>query len=149
MLRFVVWRYDCNGQQQHQLLNRHLSRWQQLDIAVSATSLVYPHPVLYVYLYLSCWSNKRIGGPFYNFQWDALLLETLLVAALLATARSAMEVSMVLWLMKLLLFRLMFGSGLVKGKRTSSAFTSRVLSPCMHSLQFLAEMQAGIWTLQR
>jgi len=102
-----VWKYSCSV--------HHLSSLLLMDIAASAISLVCPHPALYVYLYLSCWSHKRIAGPFYDFQCDALLLETLLVTALLSMARSAVQVSLVLWLMKVLLFRLMLGSGLVKG----------------------------------
>lgn len=115
MLWFVVWKYGCSGQQRT-FHRQHLSSLLLLDIAVSAVSLVCPHPALYVYLYLSCWSHKRIGGPFYDFQWDALLLETLFVAALLTMARSAVQVSLVLWLMKVLLFRLMLGTGLMKGR---------------------------------
>ena len=76
MLRFVVWKYSCS--------RHHLSSLLLMDIAASAISLVCPHPALYVYLYLSCWSHKRIAGPFYDFQCDALLLETLLVTALLS-----------------------------------------------------------------
>lgn len=115
MLRFVVWKYGCSSQQRT-FHRQHLSSLLQLDIAASAISLVCPHPALYAYLYLSSWSHKRIGGPFYAFQWDALLLETMLVTALLAMARSAVQVSLVLWLMKVLLFRLMLGSALVKGR---------------------------------
>ena len=76
MLRFVVWKYSCSV--------HHLSSLLLMDIAASAISLVCPHPALYVYLYLSCRSHKRIAGPFYDFQCDALLLETLLVTALLS-----------------------------------------------------------------
>lgn len=69
-------------------------------------------------LYLSlCW----IATPFTNFQWDALLLETALPAALLlpwkwrpdwARWRPAQQAG--LWLLWWLLFRLMFESGAVK-----------------------------------
>ena len=77
-----------------------------LDIAVSAVRFVCTHPALYVYLYLSYWSHKKIGGPFYDFQWDTLL----------TMARFAVQVSLVLWLMKVLLFRLMLESRLMKGR---------------------------------
>jgi hypothetical protein len=115
MLWFVVWKYGCSNKQRT-FHRQHLSSLLLLDIAVSAVSLVCPHPALYVYLYLSCWSHKRIGGPFYDFQWDALLLETLFVVALLTMARSAVQVSLVLWLMKVLMFRLMLSSGLMRGR---------------------------------
>ncbi|MBI4061872.1 MAG: lipase maturation factor family protein [Elusimicrobia bacterium] len=72
---------------------------------------------------LLCWalylSLSAIGSDFMNFQWDALLLETGLLACLLApwtwTARSASAPSRgALWLLRLLLVKLMLQSGLVK-----------------------------------
>lgn len=69
-------------------------------------------------LYLSlCW----IATPFTNFQWDALLLETALPAALLLPwkwradwIRWRPSQQAGLWLLWWLLFRLMFESGAVK-----------------------------------
>jgi lipase maturation factor 1 len=74
-------------------------------------------PLLWAgYLWVS-----TVGGVFLRYQWDALLLETGLLAVLVAPAawrersRDAIEPSrLAVWLMLWLLFRLMFGSGAVK-----------------------------------
>lgn len=69
-------------------------------------------------LYLSICS---IGGPFLNFQWDALLLETALPAAILLPwslrpdwSQTNRLASLGRWLLWWLIFRLMFESGVVK-----------------------------------
>jgi lipase maturation factor 1 len=67
-------------------------------------------------LYLSV---VGVGQVFLGYQWDALLLETGLLAILLAPGgwrpRPGSEPSLAsLWLLRWLLFRLMFSSGLVK-----------------------------------
>lgn len=49
-----------------------------------------------------------IGQPFTNFQWDALLLESGFLAIFVRTA------PLIVWAYRLLLFRLMFESGVVK-----------------------------------
>jgi hypothetical protein len=66
-------------------------------------------------------SLSVIGGDFLSFQWDALLLETGFLAIFLpaATKRSPpdtveMPSTILLWLTRWLLFRLMFGSGAIK-----------------------------------
>ena len=69
-------------------------------------------------LYLSlCW----VASPFTNFQWDALLLETALPAAVLLPwqgrprwSRWTPAQQAALWVLWWLLFRLMFESGAVK-----------------------------------
>jgi lipase maturation factor 1 len=74
-------------------------------------------PLLWAF-YLSL---TTIGQVFLGYQWDALLLETGLLAILLAPlglrprwdAEPAAPASAV-WLLRWLLFRLMFGSGVVK-----------------------------------
>lgn len=69
---------------------------------------------------LLCWalylSLCAIGADFMSFQWDVLLLEAGLLACFLAPWRKkAAEPSRVaLWLVRLLLFKLMLQSGLVK-----------------------------------
>jgi hypothetical protein len=74
---------------------------------------------------LGCWvlylSLCSVGEPFLNFQWDALLLETGLLAVLMLPWRWRPDWSlesprqrMGRWLMWWLLFRLMFESGVVK-----------------------------------
>ena len=86
--------------------------------------------VLWV-LYLSlCW----VATPFTNFQWDALLLETALPAAVLLPWRIRPQwgrwrptQQAALWLLWWLLFRLMFESGAVKltsGDPTWRGFTA-------------------------
>jgi MFS family permease len=81
---------------------------------------------------LGCWalylSFCTVGAPFLNFQWDALLLETALLAALwlpwrwrVDWARENPVQTAGRWLLWWLLFRLMFESGVVKlawGDRT-------------------------------
>ena len=69
-------------------------------------------------LYLSL---AVVGQVFLGYQWDALLLETGLLAVFLAPGglwrrpgRESPPPPIVVWLFRWLLFRLMFGSGLVK-----------------------------------
>lgn len=66
-------------------------------------------------------SLTTIGQDFLSFQWDVLLLETGFLAIFFAPSRILPKVSresppspMVLWLLRWLLFRLMFASGVVK-----------------------------------
>jgi predicted DCC family thiol-disulfide oxidoreductase YuxK len=66
-------------------------------------------------------SLAGVGQVFLGYQWDALLLETGLLSVLFApctwrrgAARSAPVPTGALWLLRLLLFRLTLGSGLVK-----------------------------------
>ena len=74
---------------------------------------------------LGCWalylSLCSVGSPFLNFQWDALLLETALIAALMLPWRWRPDWSNETprqragrWLVWWLVFRLMFESGVVK-----------------------------------
>lgn len=74
-------------------------------------------PVLWA-IYLSL---VTVGGVFYGFQWDALLLETGLLAIAIAPAqwyerpsRARPAPPIARWLIYLLLFKLMFLSGLTK-----------------------------------
>ncbi len=67
-------------------------------------------------LYLSL---SAVGSDFMSFQWDVLLLEAGLIACFLApwkwTSKNTAEPSRgALWLLRLLLFKLMLQSGLVK-----------------------------------
>jgi predicted DCC family thiol-disulfide oxidoreductase YuxK len=80
-----------------------------------------PSPCLFL-LWLIYLSLCTVGEPFLNFQWDALLLEAGLLAIFIAPwqwlpRRPARErpVSRIgLWLLRWLVFRLMFESGCVK-----------------------------------
>ena len=81
---------------------------------------VAPMPVLLL-LWVFYLSLVTIGQDFLGFQWDGLLLETGLLAVFLAPpglrARTATESPVppsALWLLRFLLFRLMFTSGAVK-----------------------------------
>jgi hypothetical protein len=77
-----------------------------------------PVPVLALLWALSL-SLAGVGQVFLGYQWDALLLETGLLAIFFAPGGVRPGVAgepprLVLWLLRWLLFRLMFGSGLVK-----------------------------------
>lgn len=81
---------------------------------------VAPIPVLFV-LWLGYLLLSTIGGEFLSYQWDALLLETGLLAVFIAPPvwRERLEAApdpprLARGLMLWLLFRLMVGSGLVK-----------------------------------
>ena len=84
---------------------------------VAAIGVFLPYSTVFLYLFLSYYSIKRVTHQFTDLQWDSLLLEASVSAILLATAVS-LEDSMLIcicnWLFKILLFRLMFGSGYVK-----------------------------------
>jgi predicted DCC family thiol-disulfide oxidoreductase YuxK/uncharacterized membrane protein YphA (DoxX/SURF4 family) len=79
-----------------------------------------PAPVLFLLwcLYLSL---TTVCGPFLDFQWDILLLETGFLAVFFAPlqwverpSRQSAPSTMALWLLRWLLFRLMLESGCVK-----------------------------------
>ena len=95
---------------------------QQVRIAliVSIVAVVVPHPVCFLYLYFYYYSVWRVFGKFMRLQWDLLLLECLCLSALtsivplIASGSCGVSVTLCLSCFKLLLFRLMFGSGAVK-----------------------------------
>jgi predicted DCC family thiol-disulfide oxidoreductase YuxK len=79
-----------------------------------------PAPGLFL-LWLLYLSLVTVGREFLSFQWDALLLETGWLAIFLAPlqllprpSREAPPARLVVWLLRLLLFKLMFSSGCVK-----------------------------------
>jgi hypothetical protein len=61
-------------------------------------------------LYLSF---VNVGQTFYGFGWETLLLETGFLAIFLGPSRVAPPV-IVIWLLRWVLFRMMFGAGLIK-----------------------------------
>ncbi len=72
-------------------------------------------------LWLLYLSLTTVGGSFLEFQWDNLLLETGFLSIFFAPlrwlpglSREAPPSRIVLWLLRLLLFKLMFSSGAVK-----------------------------------
>jgi predicted DCC family thiol-disulfide oxidoreductase YuxK len=88
-----------------------------------------------VLLWVIYLSLSTVGGAFLSFQWDSLLLETGFLAIFFAPlqwlprrpAREAPPSRIVLWLLRWLLFRLMFESGCVKllsGDRTWRELTA-------------------------
>src|SRR3989441_10833548 len=58
-------------------------------------------------------SIVNIGGTFYSFGWESLLLEAGFLAIFLGNAAVAPPVTVV-WLLRWLLFRVEFGAGLIK-----------------------------------
>ena len=79
-----------------------------------------PAPCLFL-LWLVYLSLCSVGREFLSFQWDSLLLETGFLAILFAPlqiiprpSREAPPSRLVLWLLRVLLFKLMFQSGCVK-----------------------------------
>ena len=97
--------------------------WQcALGIAASLALLAGVAPTLMLVLLWALYlSFCTMGSPFLNFQWDILLLETGFLAIFYAPlqwlerpSRQAPPSALVLWLLRWLLFRLMFESGCVK-----------------------------------
>jgi lipase maturation factor 1 len=111
--------------------------WAAVALALAVLLDVAPGPAL-----LALWavylSLCNAAGVFFAYQWDALLLETLLASALFAPWRLAPRPPWraradtapplaALWLLRLLLFKLLLLSGLVKltsGDPTWSALTA-------------------------
>ncbi|XP_034161420.2 lipase maturation factor 2a [Pangasianodon hypophthalmus] len=75
---------------------------------------------LYLILWVLYLSLYQVGQVFLYFQWDNLLLEVGFLAVLIApmrmpwSCRSSFHDSVTFWLLRWLLFRLMFASGVVK-----------------------------------
>jgi hypothetical protein len=81
---------------------------------------VAPAPVLF-FLWAAYLSLMGVGQVFLGYQWDSLLLETGFLAIFIAPlqawprpARAVAPTGISLWLLRWLLFRLLFGSGMVK-----------------------------------
>ena len=91
-----------------------------LGCALALLAGIAPAAMLFLLwaLYLSLCS---VSAPFLNFQWDILLLETGFLAIFFAPlqwwerpSRQSRPPALMLWLLRWLLFRLMFESGCVK-----------------------------------
>ena len=97
--------------------------WAGMGLSVALLLGIAP-PLVAALLWVGYLSIAVVGGPFLNFQWDALLLETGLIAIFYspwqwlprrsAAAARADPSRAVVWLLRLLIFKLMFESGLVK-----------------------------------
>ncbi|XP_003461612.1 lipase maturation factor 2 isoform X1 [Cavia porcellus] len=87
------------------------------------------HPLVYLLLWAAYLSACQVGQVFLYFQWDSLLLETGFLAVLVAPLRQFSSPKqtpqgplvgasackhLTFWLVRWLLFRLMFASGVVK-----------------------------------
>ncbi|XP_037702008.1 lipase maturation factor 2 [Choloepus didactylus] len=87
------------------------------------------HPLVYLLLWAAYLSICQVGQVFLYFQWDSLLLETGFLAVLVAPLRpppdrkqapqgglatASPHEALPFWLVRWLLFRLMFASGVVK-----------------------------------
>jgi predicted DCC family thiol-disulfide oxidoreductase YuxK/uncharacterized membrane protein YphA (DoxX/SURF4 family) len=97
--------------------------WQcALGVAGSLALLAGVAPALMLALLWALYlSFCTIASPFFNFQWDSLLLETGFLAIFYAPlqwlerpSRQAPPPALVVWLLRWELFRLMFESGCVK-----------------------------------
>ena len=97
--------------------------WQcGLGLACALALLAGITPAVMLFLLWALYlSLCTVAGPFLNFQWDSLLLETGFLALFFAPlqlwerpSRQARPPALVLWLLRWLLFRLMFESGCVK-----------------------------------
>ena len=98
-------------------------RWQcaaGTGLSLLLLAGIAPAPALFL-LWAVYLSLSTIASPFLNFQWDALLLETGFLAIFLAPLqlrerplRQPEPSRPALWLLRWLLFRLMFESGWVK-----------------------------------
>lgn len=69
--------------------------------------------VVWTLLWLLYLSFVNIGQTFYAFGWESLLLESGFLAIFLGSARTEPSVIMI-WLFRWLLFRVIFGAGLIK-----------------------------------
>jgi hypothetical protein len=92
--------------------------WSGVVLALALLAGVMPFPAV-IGLYVLYLSLDTIGQTFLSFQWDALLLEAGFAAILVtpfgirpAYLQPTSPVGM--WVLRLLIFRLMFESGLVK-----------------------------------
>jgi predicted DCC family thiol-disulfide oxidoreductase YuxK len=98
----------------------HFLCWGGALAAILATIGIAPAPMLALawFFYLSL---TVVCGEFLGYQWDTLLLETGLLAVFFAPlqfrpdlAREAPPSRVMLWLLRWLLFRLIFAAGVVK-----------------------------------
>jgi hypothetical protein len=72
-----------------------------------------PSLLVWTTLWVLYLSFVNIGQTFYSFGWETLLCETGFLAIFLGPTRAAPSI-VVIWLLRWVLFRLMFGAGLIK-----------------------------------
>ena len=91
-------------------------------VGVSAFgAFVFPNPLAFAFCYIGYFGMRRLLPEFLNLQWDALLLEAGVYGLLLSIVQSfgglrsaKLAANACVALFKILCFRLMFGSGMVK-----------------------------------
>ncbi len=96
----------------------HAMVWAGIALSLALLAGVIPIPAT-IGLYVLYLSMDTIGQTFFSFQWDALLLETGFAAIVIAPwglrpSYTAPPGRTVVWLFRLLIFRLMLESGTVK-----------------------------------
>lgn len=69
--------------------------------------------VVWVLLWLLYMSLVNVGQTFYSFGWESILLEAGFFAIFLGAAGSQPS-TMTIWILRWLLFRIMFGAGMIK-----------------------------------
>jgi hypothetical protein len=93
--------------------------WTGVGVAALATAGLTDHAPLGVSMlsWLVLWalylSIVNVGQVWYSFGWESLLVETGFLAVFIGSGRVASP-TLVLWLLRWLLFRLEFGAGLIK-----------------------------------
>ena len=140
LLTLVYEKYHTTGD-----YTKHIKRIAQIDIVLSLVSLIYPHPLLFLYQFVSYYAIKRVGGRFFNFQWDALLLETLILTTILSMTYDSVTNKIGVWIFKILLFRLMIGSGIVKYYSGDGSWSKDYTAMSFHFLTQPLPNQLGMY----
>lgn len=87
-----------------------------LVITGIATRYTWLSICVWLAIYLIYLSFVNVGQTFYGFGWESILLEACFFAIFLGGSRS-MPQAVPIWLFRWLLFRIMFGAGLIKIRR--------------------------------
>ena len=74
---------------------------------------IYVSAAVWALLWVLYLSFVNIGQTFYSFGWETLLLETGFLAIFLGSSNVSPPV-IIIWLLRWVLFRVMFGAGLIK-----------------------------------
>lgn len=110
LLKLVQFRFSSRG------LDTNMFMALYIDITVAALTIIYPHSILFCYLYWSLLGWKCVFDDFMQFPFDNLLLESQLYAGLLALLPDAMSKSLGMWQLRLLLLRTIFGGAMKRYK---------------------------------
>lgn len=133
-----------------------------ISLIVAIVALIYPHPVCFVYLYLFYNAIKKASSIFLQLQWDSLLLEVLFLSIFLSFAVVTLQNQFCIvifnYLIKITLFRLMFGSGIVKWMSSDKSWnnltaltyhflTQPLPNPIANKMHFLPVKYLNLMTL--